>query len=190
MYAAFALLALVNIIAVLYQEHENAENYITLLNNTTGGDSYCFLDVSYPDSPKPLVVVVNGGNYPLRDVAARLVDQEKYNRLVGKSPVTMDNVFSADTIYHVGELNTKGSKMLGAFDLTSEPGDARNFNIFFSGLNGFWVETLRLRRVNGQWKQAVRVIRNEVHASKSETVELYQHVDPEYPLTDGKVVWE
>jgi hypothetical protein len=79
----------------------------------------------------------------------------------------MDNFFVADLNYTIGDLSANAGRMLGPFSLSNEPGDQRDFNIFFNGLNGYWTELLRFRRVDGKWRQAARVLKDEVHGNRT-----------------------
>jgi hypothetical protein len=47
------------------------------------------------------------------------------------------------------------------------------FDVYFNGRNGSWTETLRVRLVNGAWKEAIRVFKGKK--------ELYKRIDIDFP---------
>jgi hypothetical protein len=97
-------------------------------------------------------------------------------------------MFTADTNWQIGDLGVASSRMLGRF-VFDDGTDKRNFNIFFTGTNGFWTELLRLRKVNGTWLEAVRVTRDKVEGSKLSSEKAFEQVEAGYPRVSGKVDW-
>jgi len=65
-------------------------------------------------------------------------------------------------------------------------GDSQVFMVRFSAQNGFWTQQLRLRRLDGKWLQALRILKP---GEKSERV-VYEKVDSGFPLKHGKVEWD
>jgi integrase len=52
------------------------------LATVTGGDSFCYLSLSYADSAQgPILVLVHQGSFPLYDVAVRIADMDRWNAL-------------------------------------------------------------------------------------------------------------
>jgi hypothetical protein len=156
------------------------------VKTVTGGDSVCYLMIS-PN--QGILFAMQRGRYPLHDVSVRMSDLDKANGLLATRPLTMDNVFAADTNFQIGDMPVNGSKILDThYKLT---GNKYSFNIFFSGLNGFWTEELRLRLVNGEWTQAARVTRT-VTAKNGRVYEkfVFQKIDRNFPRSsDGKAQW-
>lgn len=158
----------------------------TIASLSTGGDSFCWLAFSR-DGSQALIMAVQHGAYPLRNVSARMVDLQKFKQLVAARPITFDNIGEADTYFDVGDLSAGSAKTLSRYTFGNE--DKQDFNIFFNAMNGFWTQALRLRRVNGRWHQALKVMRLEMTESKWIDKPLFEQVDPEYPRTNGVVDW-
>ena len=167
------------------------------LKTVTGGDSFCFLTLAGND-PSPLLLVVSQGKYPLHDVGVRLVDLQKFNRLTSTGrPLTIETVTGADTVYNIGDLPRTTSRIIGRLNINEEPGDKRDFNIFFSGMNGFWSEQLRMRRVNGHWLRAfkvtrdtTRVVRGPPRSNRMVYTEIYRKIDPGFPPMKSEDDWK
>jgi hypothetical protein len=58
------------------------------------------------------------------------------------------------------------------------PGDSQRLFVNITARNGYILEQLHFERVANEWKLAFRILRN------NET--LREHVDPGFPLEDGK----
>jgi hypothetical protein len=87
------------------------------------------------------------------------------------------------------------STPLGKYDLS--PTGAQNFQASFVALNGYWIEDIRLRRVNNKWFQALRVSRQDITEEMRGGIMYnvvkprvrFEKIDPGYPLVKGKVDW-
>ena len=67
----------------------------------------------------------------------------------------------------------------------------RNLQFSFFSMNGVWSETLKLDRVNGQWAEAIRVVKVlPVKQGKQTSRTLYSFVTDTFPKKDGKVDWD
>ncbi len=123
-----------------------------------GGDSFCYLSVSPLKQPddQALLTLVHQGKYPLYDLGVRIVDVDKFQQVVSRDFSALD-LFKIDTNVSVGNLAVGQAAMIGNMRLPSL--HELRFNIFFSARNGFFVQLLRLRKVNGVWRQAIRVTR-------------------------------
>jgi len=157
---------------------------------TTGGDSFCYLDFLNRSSKEsaPLIIAVRQGQYPLRDVAARFVDQEKYNGPnSAASKMTVEQIAAGDRTFEIGTLT--GVKLLTRYPLAGR--ERWNFLVEFNGLNGFWHELIRLRKVDGEWEQAVKVGRYEITSKNKPAtdIKLLEKIDKQYPRVNGKVDW-
>lgn len=148
----------------------------------TGGDGFCYLvNEGVPSPPFP-AFVIHQGEYPLYDVQMRIVDLLEPFRpmpLPGRSkPVDQGLNFP------LGNFSPNASVQLSKVLPVND--DKASFNVFFSARNGFWIEDLRLRLVNGDWKKAIQVFRNDDPAQKP----IFREVDKGYPTEpDGNVKW-
>lgn len=109
------------------------------------------------------------GKHPLYDIIARIVDLQKASQLKGQ--FSLDTMKYTDATVQIGNLIPRAGSVLQTFQL----GDVmqRDFNIFFSARNGMFEELLRLRKIDGHWRRALRVRRNE------KTV--FEKIDKEFP---------
>jgi hypothetical protein len=53
----------------------------------------------------------------------------------------------------------------------------QEFNIFFNARNGTWIQKLRLRNIQGEWKMANWVWRTALSTSNNP---LFQKIDPKF----------
>lgn len=147
----------------------------------TGGDSFAFITLTGPESPilevsgiphppAPwmMVAITSHGKYPLRNVHAILMDDERriaamqeYN----KNPVGdwIKAIQSGDTEYlspylrpQTAEAPSGDVQIIGAYPVPQ--GTSKRLSIAFSSLNGNWNEGLHLGLVKGQWHQCLSVL--------------------------------
>lgn len=165
---------------LLNKSEEIARLNQKLANSVSGGDSFCYLEVSSLDSAKNTgqLVVVHQGEHNLYDVHARIVDLEKFDQLEGK--LSFATLKQTDTNISIGNLISSSAQMLHRVTLGN--GNMRRFNIFFSARNGFFNQVLRLKKIHGKWVRAMKVLR--------EDKVIYEEVDDEFPRTaEGDVEW-
>jgi hypothetical protein len=67
-------------------------------------------------------------------------------------------------------------------------GDKQDFNVSFSALNGFWSEAIRLKKVNGEWVQALKVTRIVINNGKVSSKVVLQQVDKTFPKSSHGIV--
>jgi hypothetical protein len=147
----------------------------------TGGDSFAFITLTgpqpaiitfngipHPDGPWMLVSITSHGKYPLRDVYAVLMDDERraaavqeYNKHPEGDPIKAIN--ASDTHYHYSYLRPQSPEApngevetLGAYEIPHET--LKRLTISFSSLNGNWTEILHLGLVDRQWHQCLSVL--------------------------------
>jgi hypothetical protein len=66
--------------------------------------------------------------------------------------------------------------------------DEQDYNVSLYARNGFFIQLIRLRRVEGSWKVATRVRKSLAKGDESPT--LYLDVDEGFPLNErGEVDW-
>lgn len=154
----------------------------------TGGDSFAFItltgpqppmltvnDISHPLNPWLLVSITSHGKYPLRNIRAILMDDERrmaaveeYNKHPGGDWVGA--IQSADITYQYPYLRPQSPEApsgdveaIGAYPIPK--GTRKRMSIAFSSLNGYWNETLHLGLVNREWHQCLSVLGPTVRQS-------------------------
>ena len=136
------------------------------LNTITGGPSFAYLEFNATIGAR-IPVVVNGGQFPLSGVEARIVD---LNRPL---PTTIEGV-RLQPILKVGDLAPHASWFSPNPILFSEENKG-DFNIFLDAKNGFWNEELHVRRLPTRWTNAMRI--TNWHGTKR----LLLCIDKDYP---------
>jgi hypothetical protein len=151
------------------------------IDTATGGDSFCYVVFGGDGSPGALV---HGGQYPLSDVRMRIVDLDKFARAVNDSrgngrPFTLADIQQAEQLVLMGNVPAKSSAILPQtiFTPALSEGQVLKFNLFFSAKNGFWEESVMIRRIDGKRRQALRVVRTIGKQNKV----LHESIDPLYP---------
>lgn len=155
--------------------------------SVTGGDSFCYVAFVLGDGSKDqgTLTAVNHGQYPLYDVQTRIVDLEKFGLI--KDNLTRERLAQAETLIAVGNLAPKSAASLREWVLPKA--EKQSYNIFVNARNGFTAQLTRLRRVNGRWKSATKVMRVG-DSGETESAPLYVNVDPEFPRDEaGEVQW-
>lgn len=130
------------------------------IKTVTGGDSICYLlIIGYGDTPDVIdMVAVNRGHYPLRGVSARVVDLDKAEAIfkANGGKMSMTQLTQNDINLKIGDMAV-GSSQITQRLVTDKNETKRNYNIFFSALNGFWDQSLKLRRVANKWTMQMTV---------------------------------
>ena len=118
--------------------------------------------------------MVVSGDYQLTDVSVEMIDYTKPHE---------ENVERPSVPPH----HTWPYR----YDLVN--GDREDFGVRFAAINGFWIETLQLRKVNGVWQQALKVQRapKRVKLNKPPKFKTVRtQVDPLYPgAATNSVEW-
>jgi cell division protein FtsB len=131
--------------------------------NVTGGDSFCYLDLSYLNGPSPLPALITGGDNPVYDLQVRIVDLELSDRIekereAAGRPLTFNTFSAAERVVKLTDtIPPHAYRLLQEVSWPTLTGDAKSYNIFFFARNGEYIEQLRLRRVAGSWARALRV---------------------------------
>ncbi|TKB70683.1 MAG: hypothetical protein E8D52_00900 [Nitrospira sp.] len=162
------------------QERRIAELNEHIASSITGGNSFAYITVLLQFNP-PRLILLHQGEYPLYDVTVRIVDLEK-TKQKGYSISDLEN----EVQFSIGNLAPHQSQVLKPISLSN---DSLRWNIFFSARNQFFTELLRMRRIDNQWKTALKVINLPVEGEQSKT--LLEKIDPGFPLEkSGHVDWE
>lgn len=180
------------------QELRSKTEEISELNKTiaatvTGGDSYCYFSPNRPN-PKTNIVdlqLLNEGKYPLYDVQAKINDLEKSDAILKEgieknelplgSETERNAKFSpATTVIQVGNITPSTQLSYGGLVLPATGKQSYIINI--TARNGYIVQRLSYRQVNGIWKIASQV------SFKGNIVK--EQIEADYPRdSEGKVIW-
>lgn len=177
------------------------------VNMQTGGDSFAYITLtgpmspiitvdkfSNPSAPWMLVSVTSHGKYPLKNIHAYLMDDERRLAAIqeyNKHPDGdwMKAIQSGDTEYQYAYLRPQSAEApsgeaepIGAYPVPQ--GNSKRLSIHFSSLNGDWNETLHLGLVNSQWHQCLSILGPTVKQSK----EPFIWCDSDWP--EGKILAE
>lgn len=147
-----------------------------IANLVTGGDSFSYFQIAdlEPGSSAGYLMAVHQGEYPIYEVKARIVDLQKMEQKKGAN-FTIQSVLADDIHIPIGNMPAGAASMLGPFNLGT--GEKRDFNIFFSARTGFHTQLLRMRRIDGIWRQATCV---RVKDGTTEKI-AFEKIDPEFP---------
>jgi len=161
-----------------YQQKTSAEVNAALnreiKESITGGDSFCYLTVTQLKNPNDvgLLLVNNAGKYPLYDLSMRMANLDDVEQLASREHNSLD-VLKLGTSFTLGNLSAGLATSLGTIPLPRQK--QLRFNVFFYARNGSFTELLRLKNVDGIWRQAIRV----TPEFKPEQV-IFEKIDPEY----------
>ena len=179
---------------VLEKKQSEVNRQTEIINMITGGDSYCFFDVTYPGKKSNVMDfhLVSAGKYRLFDVLVQIVDVEKLEEIkkekenVGQIPfdsIAMfdDMYMKASRIIDIGNFGPNQEYPPIGIPIPTDV-DKKSFNIEISARNGSVRQAVRLWRINHEWKMAKRTMCNG---------KLLEEVaDPDFPRNkEGKVVW-
>lgn len=148
------------------------------IDSVIGGDSFCYMTFASFTSLGGDPIWVHVGQYPLYEVEARVVDLEDF-----KEVSTFEDLFASQRTIKIGRVIPHSARKTGPVIPFSNQ-EQQDFNIFFSARNGFWIQNLKLRRVDGNWVSAIRVMGNGQSAA------IFEKVNPNFPRTPaGTVEW-
>lgn len=154
------------------------------IKTQTGGDSFAFIaftaepaqnfDMRWGNFLAPrgkayfLISVTSQGKYPLRDIRAIMMDDER--RFAAMQEYNdhptgdwMQAINSADTEYRLPYLRPQSPEapqgevdVIGTYPMAER--DFKRITISFSAPNGYWSEALHLGHVNGIWHQCLSIM--------------------------------
>ena len=163
---------------------EELNNYV--LSTITGGDSYCYLAFASINNVtnEAVILAVSQGKYPIYDAGFRVVDLEEFSK-ISKNHVTFEIIQKSEQNIGIGNMSPSAAKVIGKFNLGS--GNEKNYNVFISARNGFFTELIRLKRIDGKWKVATKVIKTE----GDKEIKLSENIDGKFPRAkNGDVEWK
>src|ERR1035437_2668023 len=133
------------------------------LESVTGGNRVVALEITPSLTQKDMgtAFVFAPDRGIVRNVQVRVVNLALFDEDVKqKRPPELGGISAHDMYFDVGDLGPGLGKDLKP-PIALGPGDFVRFNIFFSGLNGAWIENLYMRKKNGYWREAFRVFRKK-----------------------------
>jgi hypothetical protein len=158
----------------------------TIAESITGGDSYCYLQLGNANRNNALLAIIHQGNYPMYDVTVRIVDLDEFEQNRGAP-----NLASAlGKVVPIGNLAPGQASMQGPIILPNR--DILRYNIFISARNGMFTQLLRMLYVNGTWKSAMRVQKDNYSDADpdAQPTILKEEIDPQFPRNrNGQVEW-
>ena len=162
---------------------EIAELNRQISQSVTGGNSFCYVRLSLGPTSSPIVTVIHQGEFPLYDVSIRMWDPNDSQEC--SCDVSLEEFTKKDLNFNLGNLSPNQVRILGR--VTLPEADEKEFALSIGARNGFVLELIKLRRIEGQWKAAYRVTKNE---GEGETKILYEQAETGFPLDEqGKVQW-
>ena len=136
------------------------------IDTFTGGTSYLWL--SY-DQKYNTLVFIHKGDYPVYRAIVRIVNLDSVPPDLIGTTMQLQDVTPDHAISEPGPPGL----------LTNS--DRIDLNIFFSSLNGDWIESLRERRVDNRWHAFMR-IEGYFYSSTGKGKILCEDVDKDFPL--------
>lgn len=149
------------------------------ISAVTGGNGFAYIDILkgyFPNAFSP--AVISASEYPQYDLSIRFYDEQKPHDIQIVQPL----VLNIATLPPGQSIFNK----IPAFDLDGKTDHAK-FNIFISARNGFFIEELRLRKVEGEWYSALRLFKSESNDKKTL---LFEQAMDKYPRSDNQtLIW-
>jgi hypothetical protein len=160
------------------------------LENITGGKSFLILRAAGIKNGYFIPSIESSGSSIVRKAHVRVVNLALF-ALDAKVATSAAEVFAHDINIEIGDMAPREQAVNFQTRIPIGSGNSAAFNIFFSGLNGFWTEELRLRKKGNDWLQAIRVFRTPSGVKTSTILDpLYDHIDDGYLNKDEKIDWD
>ena len=156
-----------------------------IAESVTGGDGFILLEIANIDADKNtgILTLVNKGDQPMYDVSVDMVDVEQGL----PQDLTLESWLETRKQIRAGNLPGGHALLVGRYELPQ--GDRLRLRLFVSARNGSTTQTLRLRKVNGEWRLATRVTRRSSDGRNLNTI--FEKIDDEYPRSsNGEIDWE
>lgn len=166
---------------------ELAQTAIELKNNITGGNSFCYLILTYDanDVNKILLFVMHQGEYTLKDVTMRIDDLGKRTNIIDGDISNIHKLTEIESTYSVdiGNLGKNSTFQFNRFRLGENQNEIRWAITFFAD-NGTFHQNIRHLDIRGTLQSATQV--TDVKGNL-----LYENVFPGFPRdSSGRVLWE
>ena len=140
-------------------------------NIQTGGDGHCVASAAYITDNSALLIALVKGEYPLYGVQVRVVDLELFQKATDYS---IESSKKYEQTFLMGDLPPNTATTIARINSDFSSGK-KDFNIFYSARNGFHIQLLRLRKINGKWLSYSKVF--ESGSSKI----LFEEMDEGFP---------
>ena len=145
-----------------------------IIDQITGGGSYCYVSFSNFQKGYGDLVVVNNGKEPMYNLSVRIVDLEKFMKIeVVQFKDLVQNTFTIE------EISPNQAVFMGSYKLADNIPLVK-FNIFFTARNGSFTQIQRFQKINSSWTFATKV--TNLMTNKK----LYERVEKNYPRNKGK----
>lgn len=169
---------------VLNQEITNLNKQIS---GYLSGDSFCVIDFRNYDEgiDNVLATIVNEGENPLYELSVTITDVGKgFKGKAYRNTAEMHQDMKNDLSFGFSIIASKQGKEVPIRFPFFKKAD-RVYNIFFNSRNGLFTEFYREIKVNGQWKKAIKVFKQDQNKP------FYEKVDPEFPRDEnGEIKWQ
>jgi hypothetical protein len=159
------------------------------LENITGGKSFLILRAAGIKDGYFIPAIDSSGDSIVRKAHVRMVNLALF--ALDSKGSTAAEVMAHDINIEIGDMAPHESYVNFQTRIPIGWGNSAAFNIFFSGLNGFWTEELRLRKKGNEWLQAMRVMRSPLGAVPSTLGDIiYNHIDKGFLNEGEKINWD
>ena len=135
---------------LLIQKNLELSNLIN--SNITGGDSFCYVTISFDSPTTGQIITHNPGKYALSSIQVRITDLSELN---GSTPVTIESL--SKNTFTISELPPNTVSVGGKITIINGSKHVR-LNVFCNARNGDFTQLLRLRWDGDVWSFATRVM--------------------------------
>jgi hypothetical protein len=193
LYVALLLTFALSVIVTYQDEHSKSRQIAQLTgkldaidNQMTGGESYCFVQFSFPVEVNNLINIdlYNAGDYPLYDIQIRMVDLNKYHALKWKVSMPEEEIRKAETIYNMPVIGPHTLARITTFKTPAV--DLYGFNIWIHTRYKEFVEESRFKRFNGRWRLAFRLFEQTDNGKKV----IFETVSREFQRLSRDEIWK
>jgi hypothetical protein len=172
---------------------KTAEQQQELLNNLTGGDSYCYLMLGRVDNDTMTWLAILNGNHPLRNVYINVKDRDAFDALNKLEGAALLDAMKRNTTTHDLPIVMPRIVKDLAVILNLKDATVKRFRIDVYTPYHKFAQELQLRKVNNEWKFAYKVVEeNPIIKGGVETPPklLTTHSDPGFPVgPNGEIQW-
>jgi hypothetical protein len=152
--------------------------------NMTGGDSFAYVELDA--AARPIFPKLRAeGRYMLKQVQLRIVDTDNDRKLrhySGDLSVSEWLAAAFKTIVEFPQVSPNSPIMLNdSVGIDTNPATDKSYTFVIGATNGTWQEDLRLRKINGRWEHAIRVLEIEDKKPESAWQERKFDVSPGFP---------
>jgi hypothetical protein len=160
----------------------------------TGGDSFAIATLYAINGNSAHLAFRHHGDYPLHQVTSVFDDLDKYNAWYKHHiPTRPEDKFPGEHTYKLGDFPRYGVNTQGTLELSND--GKNNFLFNFVALNGYWIEFMHVRRINGKWLHARYVQWNEPKIDGPKTIftsrTVFTDADDGYPhKKNGDIDWD